>query len=108
MSKFPERLKDLRKTRGINQTELSAYLNYGYTAIANYESGRNEPAIDTLSKIAEYFDVTVDYLIGKEDDPKRMDGISKPEAELIMSFRTMDNEDKKILLEMAKSLSSKK
>ncbi|WP_405727332.1 hypothetical protein [Anaerotignum sp.] len=64
--------------------------------------------MDTLCKIAEYFDVTVDYLIGKEDNPKRMDGISKHEAELIMSFRTMDNEDKRILLEMAKSLSSKK
>lgn len=108
MSRFAERLRELRKNKNINQQKLSNYLGYGYTAVANYESGRNEPAIDTLCKIAEYFDVTVDYLIGKEDNPKRMDGISKPEAELIMSFRTMDNEDRRILLEMAKSLSSKK
>ena len=108
MSSFAERLRKKKKNKNINQQKLSNYLGYGYTAVANYESGRNEPAIDTLSKIAEYFDVTVDYLIGKEDNPKRMDGISKPEAELIMSFRTMDNEDRRILLEMAKSLSSKK
>ena len=108
MSKFPERLKELRKTRGVNQTELSAYLNYGYTAIANYESGRNEPAFDTICKIADYFDVTVDYLIGREDSPIKSNMISKDESELVMNFRNMDNGDQRILLEMAKSLASKR
>lgn len=108
MSKFANRLRELRKEKNVNQQKLSNYLGYGYTAIANYESGRNEPSIDTICKIADYFDVTVDYLIGHEDNPKRVDAISKAESELIMRFRNMDNEDQRILLEMAKSLSSKR
>ena len=108
MSKFANRLRELRKEKNVNQQKLSNYLGYGYTAIANYESGRNEPSIDTICKIADYFDVTVDYLIGHEDNPKRVDAISKAEAELILNYRNINREDQRILLEMAKSLSLKK
>lgn len=42
-------------------------LNYGYTAIANYESGRNQPSIPDLKKIASIFNVSMDYLLGVND-----------------------------------------
>ena len=108
MSEFAKRLRELRKDKNVSQKKLSNYLGYGYTAIANYESGRNEPSFDTLCKIAGYFDVTVDYLIGKEDNPLREDTISKIESELVLNYRKMGKEDQRILLEMAKSLSLKK
>ena len=53
MSEFAENLKRFRKSKKLTQTELGKMLNYGSTAIANYESGRNEPSIDDLIKIAD-------------------------------------------------------
>ena len=64
---FKERLKSLRKERKLTQSALGAILNYGYTAISNYESGRNEPSITDLKKIAEFFDVSMDYLLCGND-----------------------------------------
>ncbi len=57
MSVFSERLRALRTSRNISQERLAKELNYGYTAIANYESGRNEPSIAGLCSIADFFDV---------------------------------------------------
>ena len=48
MSDFAKNIRKFRKQKGYSQTELAKILNYGYTAIANYESGRNEPSLDVL------------------------------------------------------------
>ena len=58
----------LRKSRKVSQTRLAKVLGYGYTAIANYESGRNEPSLGDLRRIADFFDVSTDYLLGRTDD----------------------------------------
>lgn len=100
MSRFPERLKELRKSRNISQQKLGAYLNYGYTAIANYESGRNEPSFDTLIKIAAFFSVTVDYLIGVSDEPRIMNDLSISEVQLLEIYRRLNEENRQIIMEM--------
>lgn len=64
MTSFSSRLRLLRKNRNINQTRLAEMLGYGYTAIANYESGRNEPSLGDLYRIADFFDVSIDNLAG--------------------------------------------
>lgn len=64
---FKERLKALRKESGQTQNDLASVLSYGYTAISNYESGRNEPSLSDLSKIAKYFEVSLDYIAGIND-----------------------------------------
>ena len=64
---FRERLKVLRKEIGMTQIELGEKLNYGSTAIANYEAGRNQPSIPDLMKIASIFDVSMDYLLCVSD-----------------------------------------
>lgn len=65
--KFKDRLTALRKEKGIKQLDLANILHYGSTAISNYESGRNEPCISDLKKIAKYFDVSMDYLLCVND-----------------------------------------
>lgn len=60
---FKDRLKELRTERKLKQKEVAEQLNYGYTAISNYEKGRNEPSIKDLKKIAEFFNVSLDYLL---------------------------------------------
>ncbi len=66
MSDFSTNLKKFRKLKKYSQTELANFVGYGYTAIANYESGRNEPSIEVLIKLANALDITVDELIGAE------------------------------------------
>lgn len=107
MSEFSERLKELRKTRKINQVNLGKYLNFGYTAIANYESGRNEPSFDTLIRLAQYFGVTVDYLLGLSDYPQNEKEISEEEEILLFVFRRLDSNEQKILLDIAEALHKK-
>ena len=64
MSDFAQNLRRFRKEKGYTQVELAKMINYGYTAIANYESTRNEPSLDTLIELACILNVTTDELIG--------------------------------------------
>lgn len=64
---FSQRLKQLREEKGITQQELAQTLNIGRASISNYELGTRTPDIEILSKLADYFGVTTDYLIGKSD-----------------------------------------
>lgn len=76
---FHERLKMLRTEKDIRQKELGHVLEYGYTTISNYESGRNEPSIDDLKKIAKFFDVSLDYLLCASDLKRSYQEEQKPE-----------------------------
>lgn len=64
---FKDRLKALREEKGIKQCDVAEELDYVTSAISNYESGRNEPCISNLKKIARYFDVSMDYLLCVND-----------------------------------------
>ena len=63
------RLKELRKKKGISQQRLATDLNTTQNTISRYETGEREPGIDDLTKIADYFKVSVDYLLGRTDNP---------------------------------------
>ena len=97
MSDFAKNLKRFRKSKKLTQTELGKMLNYGSTAIANYESGRNEPSFDILIRLSEILNVSLDYLLGAS--PK-----NKEEQTILMSFETLSDEKKKIVSELIKSL----
>ena len=64
-----ERLKQLRKRDGLSQTEFAKKFNISTGTIGNWETGAREPDASTLMKIAKFFNVTVDYLLGETDDP---------------------------------------
>ena len=63
------RLKELRKKKGASQEEVAIFLEITQQAYANYERGARNPDPDMLSKIADYFGVSVDYLLGRSDNP---------------------------------------
>lgn len=58
-------MAELRAEKGIYQKELAAYLKVSVGTISNYEKGVHFPDPDTLCKIAEFFEVTADYLLGR-------------------------------------------
>lgn len=65
------RLKELRKARGISQLKLAMDLSTNQNTISRYETGEREPGIVELIALADYFDVSVDYLLERTDNPKR-------------------------------------
>ncbi len=65
---FGERLKELRQEKGIGQVELSECLNMSKGIISLWENGLREPTMSSLIALADYFDVSIDYLAGRKDD----------------------------------------
>ena len=63
------RLKELRKLKGISQLKLAIELNTNQNTISRYETGEREPGICELIKIADFFNVSVDYLLERTDNP---------------------------------------
>ena len=64
------RLKELRKSRGISQLKLAMDLSMNQNSISRYESGAREADYATLIKFADYFNVSIDYLLGRTDNPQ--------------------------------------
>lgn len=64
---FKDRLMKLRKELNLTQEELAKKIGYTRTAVSAWEIGRNEPSNADTIKLAEYFGVTTDYLLGKTD-----------------------------------------
>ncbi|MDO5300973.1 MAG: S24 family peptidase [Tissierellia bacterium] len=62
---FKNRLKDLRESEGLNKKELSEALKFSPSIISMYEAGNRKPSIENLEIIADFFNVDVDYLLGK-------------------------------------------
>lgn len=62
---FPQMLTKLREEKGMYQKELAAHLNVSIATISNYENGVHHPDLVTLCKIADFFGVTTDYLLGR-------------------------------------------
>lgn len=65
------RLKELRKARHLSQLKLAMDLNMNQNSVSRYESGTREADYKTLIAIADYFDVSIDYLLGRTENPKR-------------------------------------
>ena len=64
------RLLELRKKRGMSQLYLAMELHMSQNTISRYETGAREPCIEHLIRIADYFDASIDYLVGRTDNPK--------------------------------------
>ena len=64
------RLKELRLSRNISQLKLAMDLGLNQNSISRYETGSRQADYDLLIKIADYFDVSIDYLLERTDNPK--------------------------------------
>ena len=67
MISFQERLKELRVEKNLTQQELGKVVNMSKMAISHWEKGHSEPSIAQLILLSNYFEVSVDYLIGKSE-----------------------------------------
>ena len=60
------RLKELRKQKNKNQEDIANYLNISTTGYNYYEKEKREPSIETLCKLADFYNISLDYLVGRE------------------------------------------
>lgn len=66
---FPERLKDLRKEKGMTQIELATALGVSSGTVAMWETGKRKPSFEMFEKLTQVFDKRIDYILGTSDDP---------------------------------------
>ncbi len=64
------RLRELRKSKGISQLKLAMDLSMNQNTISRYETGERQADYKTLIKIADYFHVSIDYLLERTDNPE--------------------------------------
>lgn len=66
---FPLRLKQLRQSQGLTLEQLGNNIGSTKATIGNFENGNKNPSLDMLIKLADFFNVSIDYLAGRTDNP---------------------------------------
>jgi len=86
-----ERLKELRKKAGLSQDDVSKHLGVSQPAYGNYENGNREPDFNILRAIANYFEVSIDYLLGEKQNSNKFEkSLSRDEIDLLSMYRAFD------------------
>lgn len=68
--KYP-RIRDLREDHDLNQTQVAQMLNMSQTGYSKYEVGTNDIPTSVLIRLAQFYNTSIDYLLGQTDDPRR-------------------------------------
>ncbi len=93
-------LKELREARNLSQTDVAKVLNITRQAYNHYETGVRLPSLESLIMIADYFDVSTDYLLGRnsldKETTKAKSGLTENESELIELINKVTSEREKI------------
>lgn len=98
--KISERLKSLRLKIGLSQRDLCDKFHFSYTQYNNWERGRAEPDIAALIELSTFYNVSIDYLVGKTDDAS----ISNFEIE----FKKMSPQDQLSFFNLMVTVNKKK
>ena len=103
------KLKALRLKLGYTQKEFAEKIKLDAHNIGDWERGKCEPSLFWIEKISDTFNVSIDYLLGREDEfgnvnvDASANGLSNEEAELIKNFRLLDDVQRRALSRTAKS-----
>ena len=96
------RLLELRNEKGLSQRDMAKELQISQGTYNNWENGRTQPSIEQLVALANFFSVSVDYLIGYTDDYGMayvQDALTSEEKVLLKYFRSLSTEAKNALLQ---------
>lgn len=108
------RLRELRKEKGLSQSQVADLLGCNQTAIGKYERGQLEPNIFALKKLADFFECSVDYLLGREDDlgvvnvVNNNDNLTPKEKELVDNYRKLNTVEQDTIITQIKALADRK
>lgn len=103
-----QKIRDLRKQKHLSQTELGKYIGVSQTTVTAWENGRAEPSSGYLSKLADYFNVTTDYLLGRpekhEDDQEELDLEQALDNAHSFSGKPLSEHDRKVAKNVLRGL----
>ena len=102
-----KRLAELRKEKNLTQTALAMKLNMTQNMISFYEKGKYQPSIEILKVLADFFNVSVDYLIGHSDTRYTISpslNFSTAEDELLCLFRTLNHDEQQRAIGVLKAI----
>jgi transcriptional regulator with XRE-family HTH domain len=101
---FPELLRKTREGKGLSQSELAHKTGFQPSAISHFESGRRSPSFENLKRLADALSVTIDYLLGREAEPKSAGPVAE---QLFRNFEQMSSDDQESLAKFAQLLAEK-
>lgn len=97
-----DRLKSLRASKKISQKDFAQALKVSQQTVASWESGRTEPSNTALKEIADYFNVSADYLLGR--DTVKAPALSDEQTTLLKDFDALNSAGRKLLVGVLNSL----
>lgn len=103
------RIKELREAKGLNMKETAGLLNMPYTTYVNYEKELREPTSEVLIQLADFYDTTVDFIVGRSSSATVPSGLHLPatpsslalnieETTLIRKYRCLDDRGRAAVL----------
>lgn len=108
---FSDNLKKLRKAKGITQTQFASEFNISAGTIAMWETGKRMPDTEMLKKIAQFFNVSIDYLLDNEKSPSdESEGLDNVYFSLAKDAQQngIDPDDIRLAIETIKSMKNRK
>ena len=114
MATFAERLRELRKEKGLNQTQLAEAIHTTFGTVSIWERGVREPEMSTLKKLCEFFGVSLPYMWGESDDrheplrTEQLDNYSENKHDDLLNdmimFSELGDESKSVVSSMIRLL----
>ena len=100
-TEFADRLKELRKQKGISQGDLAELIEVHFTQVSRYERGETKPNAEAMTKLAKALNTTVDFLMnGTADDVVKDAGLEKELISRFIEVQSLETDDKKTVLSL--------
>ncbi len=99
-------LKELRNESGLTQTQFAEAIGTSQKNISRWELGETEPSVYYLKKIAEFFNISIDYVLGLEDEAGRIvyqtanSTVTPDERKIVKAYRALSPSGKQMILRM--------
>ena len=108
MIDISKRIKELRLEKNLKQKDVAKHLNIATNTLSQFENNKGRPSLEVLSAMADFFEVSIDYLIGREDDfgnivvpGQSTDQLTAKEKRLLKAFGSLPDIEKNKLIEDA-------
>lgn len=115
MIDISKKIKDLRLEKGLKQKDVASAINIATNTLSQFENNKGRPSLEVLSLLADFFEVSVDYLIGREDDfgnvvvqnAGDIKNLSLNEEELLEAYKHLNFFEQEAILIQVKALAEK-
>ena len=115
MIDISKKIKDLRLEKGLKQKDVASAINIATNTLSQFENNKGRPSLEVLSLLADFFEVSVDYLIGREDDfgnvvvqnAGDIKNLSLNEEELLEAYKHLNFFEQDSILVQVKALAHK-